>query len=70
MVIGRYNVLSGGGQVDVDLLPGFDAVQITGREARGGQVEVRSQAANSITIVNSGQTPVRYIKLTWRVNVK
>jgi hypothetical protein len=50
----------------IDLLPGFTAVDITGRKSNGN-VSIVPNGPNSLTITNSGSDTVTFVEVTWRV---
>jgi hypothetical protein len=64
-------MISGGGYLDMDLMPGFDAVTISTLVPSDLvdeiAIKITAQTATSMTIVNNGQTTIKYIRLNWRV---
>jgi hypothetical protein len=66
VVISRQSVVEGGGEATIDLLPGFNQVEIT-RVTPYGRVTVVPTGANSLVITNTGGSPVNFVEVTWRV---
>lgn len=68
VVLNMQGVTEGPGQlVNIDLLPGFTDVDITGVRGGNGRISVVTSGPNALVLTNTGSEPATFIEVSWRV---